>query len=128
MQGMAEPTPQAAEFGDRLTALHTAAGKPSFGEMSRTILMGTGGRVRVSDQQLGLYHKGRTNPSGVRVEVLIALCRFYDCDAADLGPVAAEEIEVLTSLTGSDEAFARTGWFGRTAVDRWIQDCLPLAV
>lgn len=123
---MAEPTTQAVEFGDHLTALHDAAGKPSFGVISRTIFLNTNGRVQVSDQQIGLYHKGRTDPGGVRVEVLIALCRFYGCQPADLGPVAAAEIAVLTDLTSSDEPFARSGWFTQIGGEAWVQEPLPL--
>ena len=117
MRAMADrhPTPEAVEFGDHLTALHEADGRPSFGVMSRTILINTDGRVSVSDQQLGNYHKGRTDPRGVRVEVLVALCRFYDCAAVALGPVAAAEIAAMLALTSNGEPFSRSGWFSPMA-------------
>jgi hypothetical protein len=102
------PTQQAIEFGEHLTKLHKADGEPSFGVMSRTILLATDGHLSVSDQQLGNMHKGKTDPTKCRVEVLIALCRFYGVPSAALGPVAAAEIAAVTDLTASDQAFART--------------------
>ena len=119
MHGMASkaprtPTHQAIEFGRHLTRLHNKAGKPSFGRMSRTILMGSKGRVSVSDQQLGNYHAGKSDPAKVRVEVLVALCRFYGCSSTDLGPVAAAEIASIMDLTSSDEAFGSVGCVSQT--------------
>lgn len=107
------PTHQAIEFGEHLTALYEDAGRPSFGRMSRTILMGTRGTVSVSDQQLANYHAGKSDPAKVRVEVLVALRRFYGCEAAALGPVAAAEIASIMDLTSTDEAFGSVGWFDR---------------
>jgi hypothetical protein len=110
------PTPAAAEFGEHLTALHIADGEPSFGVMSRTILLATDGAVSVSDQQLGNYHAGRTDPRRMRVEVLVALCRFYDCEPAKLGPTAAAEVAKMMALTSSTERFDRSGWLRGTYV------------
>lgn len=117
MQAMADrtPTQQAIEFGEHLARLYTAAGEPSFGEMSRTIFMGSRGTVSVSDQQLANYHAGKTDPRKMRVEVLVALRRFYGCDTTDLGPVAAAEIAAIMDLTSSDQAFTRTGWFSESS-------------
>lgn len=101
------PTPEAVEFGEHLTALYEADGRPSFGVMHRTIYLGTQGRVSISDQQLGNYHAGRTDPRKVRDTVLKALCRFYGCEAAALGPVAAAEIAAMEFVASSDEPFSR---------------------
>lgn len=109
------PTPEAIEFGEHLTALHDADGHPSFGSIARTILVGTNGDISVSDQQIGNYHAGRTDPRLVRAPVLYALCRFYDCQPSALGPVAAAEIAAMLALTASDQAFDRSGWFSDTA-------------
>lgn len=103
------PTADAIEFGRHLRRLHKKAGRPSFGVMHRTILLGTNGAVSVSDQQLANYHAGRSDPRKVRVEVLISLYRFYGCTSSDLGPVAAAEIAAVMDLTSSDEVFTRTG-------------------
>lgn len=118
------PTQAAVEFGDHLQRLYERDGRPSFGVMSRTILLS--GRVSVSDQQLGNYHAGRSDPRKVRVEVLVALCRFYGCTPTDLGPVAAAEIAAVKDLTSSDEVFARSGWLWGTDGEAWVQDPLPL--
>ena len=109
------PSPEAIEFGEHLHLLYEAAGKPSFGAIHRTILLNTNGRISVSDQQLGNYHAGKSDPRKVRVEVLVALCRFYGCTSADLGPVAAAEIAAVLDLTSSDEVFVRSGWLSETA-------------
>lgn len=107
------PTQEAVEFGEHLQVLYERDGRPSFGVMSRTILVN--GHISVSDQQLGNYHAGKSDPRKVRVEVLVALCRFYGCTSADLGPVAAAEIAAMLALTSSDEAFDRSGWLSQTA-------------
>lgn len=127
LQAMAadrHPTPAAVEFGEHLQRLYERDGRPSFGVMSRTILLN--GRISVSDQQLGNYHAGKSDPRKVRVEVLVALCRFYGCTASELGPVAAAEIAAVRDLTSSDEAFARSGWFSATGGESWVQEPLPL--
>lgn len=110
MQAMADrtPTQQAIEFGEHLSRLYEADGKPSFGVMSRTILLGTDGRISVSDQQLSNYHAGKSDPRKVRVPVLMALARFYGVPSTELGPVAAAEIAATVDLGASDQAFART--------------------
>ena len=107
------PDPEAEEFGQHLTRLREASGRPSFGVMSRTILMNTG--LTIVDQTLGNYHAGRTNPRSVRRDVLRAIVRFYGCQSADLGPVAAAELAALEELTSSDEVFVRSGWLRETA-------------
>lgn len=104
------PTQQAVEFGEHLTRLYEEAGRPSFGVMSRTILLGTNGTVSVTDQQLGNYHAGKTDPRKMRVEVLRALQRFYGCASAELGPVAAAEIAAMVDLASCDDVFDRSGW------------------
>ena len=109
------PTPEAIEFGQHLTALHKAAGEPSFGVLHRTILLNTRGTISVTDQQIGNYHAGKTDPRKVRVGVLIALCRFYGCEPTDLGPVAAAEIAAVMEITSDDRPFLRSGWLRETA-------------
>jgi hypothetical protein len=104
------PTQQAIEFGEHLTRLYEAANEPSFGRMSRTIYLGTQGTVSVSDQQLGNYHAGKTDPRRMDVRVLFALARFYGCEAAALGPVAAAEMAATLALTSSEEQFGSVGW------------------
>jgi hypothetical protein len=103
------PTQQAIEFGEHLTRLYEAANEPSFGRMSRTIYLGTQGTVSVSDQQLGNYHAGKTDPRRMDVRVLFALARFYGCEAAALGPVAAAEMAATLALTSSEEQFGSVG-------------------
>lgn len=113
MDAMAATTTPAAEFGQHLTALHQAAGEPSYGVISRTILINAG--ITISDQSIGNYHQGKTDPRKVRRDVLKALCRFYGCTAVDLGPVAAAEVASLADLMASDERFQPSGWLTETA-------------
>lgn len=111
-------TPEAVEFGEHLTALRVAAGGPSYGVMSRTILVNAG--ITVSDQTLGNYHDGKTDPRRVAPHLLKAIQRFYGCESADLGAVAAAELASLADLMASDLPFSRSGWLERMADNRRV--------
>jgi hypothetical protein len=109
-----QPTADAAAFGDRLNALHDAAGHPSWSRMSKDMLLASGGQVDVSDQQLSNYHHGRIDPGRVAFEVLVGIWRYYDCELDDLGPVAARRIRDIFGMT-DDLRIDASGWFRRTA-------------
>ena len=95
------PKDQAAstDLGRRLQALREQLPLPrqSINRIATALAMKTG--VEINPETLRQLHSGKSDPSKVRPDYLIALARFYGVDSEALGPVAQERIGSLLQLT-----------------------------
>lgn len=85
----------AAEFGERLRAIHAESGKPTPKQIELWVWDAFGSHI--SDETIRKAHKGEADPNACDPELILALAAYYDVEVKDLGPHAARR--TLTVLT-----------------------------
>lgn len=88
----------AREFGERLTALHQAAGKPSMRDIDKALIRLD---LDLSEESLRKAHAGLIDPMKCDAELIAGLAAFYGVDLALLGEPAARRMGRLLTLVGA---------------------------
>lgn len=89
------------DLAKRSSRLWRSAQRPAFSTMSKSLFRDFG--YDVSEETIRKAHRGEVDPTQCGVELLLALCAFYEAEPAELGAVAARRIETAQALT---EAFS----------------------